>query len=135
MLNGFMRYTLLFQGFYYLIISVWPLIHIDSFLIITGYKQDVWLVKMVSVIILCISLTILYALSLKEKNIPVFFLSFISPVGFLFVELYYVNNNTIKEIYLVDALLELQIILVWLVKIFRDFKLSMKIFLPVFFLF
>lgn len=32
------------QGCYYLITLIWPLVHIKSFMAVTGYKRDVWLV-------------------------------------------------------------------------------------------
>lgn len=45
------------QGLYYLLTSLWGLLHIESFMMVTGPKFDIWLVKMVSVLII-----VLYAM-------------------------------------------------------------------------
>lgn len=39
------------QGLFYLATGVWPLIHIDSFLAVTGSKTDLWLVYTVGLLV------------------------------------------------------------------------------------
>ena len=49
------------QGGYYLITGLWPLIHIPSFLWLTGPKTDLWLVKTVGLLAAVIGMVILAA--------------------------------------------------------------------------
>ncbi len=107
-------YLLFFQATYFLLTAVWPLAHIESFIWITGYKYDVWLVKTVAVLVLNSSMCFFLTLVLKEQSVPVFLLSFISCIGFLFVDVYYALNSVIDKVYLVDGLLQLMLLVVWL---------------------
>lgn len=48
------------QGAYYLLTGLWAVIDIDSFMLVTGPKDDVWLVKMVGLLAASAALTLLY---------------------------------------------------------------------------
>jgi len=50
-----MRVLLYIQGCYFLITGVWPFLHLESFLTVTGDKYDIWLVKMVAALTVSIS--------------------------------------------------------------------------------
>ncbi len=41
----FLRHLLLVQGIYFLMTAIWPIVHLESFMIVTGYKTDQWLVQ------------------------------------------------------------------------------------------
>ncbi|VTR52312.1 Uncharacterised protein [Sphingobacterium thalpophilum] len=45
------------QGIYYCLTGIWPVIHISSFMAVTGPKTDLWLVKMVGLLSLAIGLS------------------------------------------------------------------------------
>ena len=42
------------QGSYFLLTGVWPLLHMRSFLAVTGPKTDLWLVETVGVLVAAI---------------------------------------------------------------------------------
>ncbi|SHL25073.1 hypothetical protein SAMN05444407_10372 [Chryseobacterium contaminans] len=58
----------LFQLLYYFATSLWPLVHIKSFLIITGDKTDIWLVKTVSILLLPYCLLLFYFILNPKRN-------------------------------------------------------------------
>src|SRR3954468_1606822 len=49
------------QGLFYLATGLWPLVHIESFLAVTGPKTDLWLVYTVGVLIAVVGLVLLSA--------------------------------------------------------------------------
>lgn len=56
---NFLRILVAVQGMYMLITAVWPIVHIHSFMEVTGYKTDVWLVKTVGALLIPMALAIL----------------------------------------------------------------------------
>jgi hypothetical protein len=48
------RIVLWVQTIYYLLTAIWPLADIESFMLVTGRKTDIWLVKTVSVLLLAV---------------------------------------------------------------------------------
>lgn len=40
------------QGAYYIVTGMWPLLHIDSFQVVTGPKDNLWLVKTVGLFLI-----------------------------------------------------------------------------------
>lgn len=51
----------LVQGIYFLITGIWPLLSMKTFLLITGPKTDLWLVKTFGLILAVIGAVLLYA--------------------------------------------------------------------------
>ena len=72
------------QGIYYLITGIWPLIHIGSFMKITGPKTDRWLVKTVGVLLAVISLVYLTDGLRNEIRLSTFLLAFGCALGIEF---------------------------------------------------
>ncbi|HYG01446.1 MAG TPA: hypothetical protein VD927_03325 [Chryseosolibacter sp.] len=113
------RVTLGTQAGYYLITALWPIIDIQSFMLVSGYKEDVWLVKTVGALLIPISLTMIAHLLIKTDHRPVFILATCCCIAFMCIDLYYVLTNVILNIYLVDAAVQLLFLLLWVVIIFR----------------
>ena len=110
---------LLLQSMYYLATALWPLIDIDSFMQISGYKNDTWLVKTVSVLILCIGLALIADIPRKAKSFSTVVLAISSGLGLLCVDLFYSLSNVISDIYLADAALQLVFVLLWVFWLLR----------------
>lgn len=100
-----MKKNLLFlaQGLYYLLTGLWPLIHIGSFMYITGPKTDTWLVKMVGSLSIAIGIALIAAVKNKERP---WILSCCTALSFMIIDVYYAFNGRISKIYLADAALE-----------------------------
>ncbi|HLS95936.1 hypothetical protein BC792_11648 [Sphingobacterium allocomposti] len=101
------RRASLIQGYYYLLTGIWPLLHMPSFMQVTGGKHDIWLVKMVGLLSISIGL----ALIIKRYS----FLGFCAALSFIGIDLHYTANGTISNAYLVDAVLQLAFVgaLIW----------------------
>ena len=91
------------QGIYYAVAGIWPVLDIDSFMMVTGPKTDIWLVKTVGLLSVSIGLTLLFV---KRYRIPPV-LNALSAISFLVIDVYYATVDRISNIYLADAFLEL----------------------------
>lgn len=89
---------------------------------VTGPKTDVWLVKTVAVLLLAISISFITSFFLRKINIPVITLAISCCLVLLFIDCYYVWNGTIAEIYLLDALAEVFLLILWAIVIAKHNK-------------
>ena len=108
------------QGWYFLLPSVWPLVHMPSFLAVTGPKTDLWLVRTVALLLISISLTLLTAAYRKEYLPALGVLAVTSAAGVAAIDLYYALNDRIWDTYLIDAAGEGLLILAWQVYFFKS---------------
>ncbi len=106
------QHILIFQGLYYFITALWPLLHIDSFEVVTGKKRNHWLVYTVASLLLVSSLVYLYS-GFKNASTPVetIILSVGNALALTCIDLVFVFKHKIRKIYLLDASLELLIII------------------------
>src|SRR5215204_6110532 len=95
------------QGIYTFLTATWPIVDIESFMLVTGYKTDLWLVKTVSILLLAISISLLLCTVFKQFNYPVALLALLVAVGMAYVDFYYSLNNTISKIYMADGFVEI----------------------------
>ncbi len=111
--------TLKLQTVYYLVTAVWALVHIDSFIAVTGPKTDIWLVKTVAVLLLAISCCFISQLITKINLWPVAILAIGCCIGLIFIDCYYAFTGTISKIYLLDAVLEFLLLIMWVIALIR----------------
>jgi hypothetical protein len=107
----------LVQGIYFFIFGIWPILHMPSFLKVTGPKTDLWLVKTVGIILAVIGLVLILAQVNAEINTSVIVLAIGSALALALVEFVYVAKRVISPIYLGDAFLELVLIGWWVISI------------------
>jgi hypothetical protein len=117
-----LRITLFLQTIYYLVTALWPLVHIQSFIEITGPKTDIWLVKTVAVLLLAMSIAFITALWYKKYDHPVISLAVSCCVVLIIIDCHYVLNNTISNVYLLDALAEIFLLILWIIIFFNRDK-------------
>ena len=91
------------QGIYYLITGAWPILHMESFLEVTGPKTDLWLVRMVGLLTMVISIELLASVRNDRTS---YWLPFGAALSYLIIDSYYSLNGTISPIYLADAAVE-----------------------------
>ena len=94
------------QGLYYLITGIWPIVHIDSFMMVTGEKIDIWLVKMVGLLAVAIAISLLFGQNKADKIV----LGVPAALAFIAIDVYYNMTGTISRIYLLDAVLQIVIL-------------------------
>ncbi len=95
----------LFQGAYFIITGIWPLLGMDSFITATGPKQDTWLVEMVGLLSASIGLTFIVTSLRRQK--PPLVLGYSAAFSFLFMDLIYVIKDVISRVYLLDGAIQL----------------------------
>jgi hypothetical protein len=105
----------LVQGIYFLITGIWPLISMKTFLLVTGHKTDLWLVKTVGVILAVIGAVLLFAWATGAINPPIIALAMGAGLGLAVIEVVYVSKKVISVIYLGDAVVEILLAIWWAV--------------------
>jgi hypothetical protein len=62
------KYPIIVQSVYMLLTGIWPLVHIESFMVVTGPKADIWLVKTVGAMLIPIALTLLCLINNADRK-------------------------------------------------------------------
>ena len=104
----------LIQGLYFTLTGLWPLIHMETFLAVTGPKTDLWLVRTVSLLITAIGLALLTAAKQNQATLPVAVLGTCSAAFLGWVDAYYALTGVIWPVYLLDAFPEAAIVIGWI---------------------
>jgi hypothetical protein len=104
----------LVQGAYYMVTALWPFIHMRSFLLVTGPKSDLWLVRTVGALILVISLPLLVAGFRGSPQKEIILLGTAATIALAAVDIFYVGRRVISPIYLGDSAVELGLLAGWL---------------------
>lgn len=98
------------QGAYYVCTGLWPLLHMSSFLKVTGPKTDLWLVQTVGVLVTCIGGQLVLSGPRAEQLRP---LATAAALGLAAVEVIHVSRKRISPVYLLDAIAEVGMAFLW----------------------
>ncbi|HEX7879700.1 MAG TPA: hypothetical protein VF720_09840 [Candidatus Eisenbacteria bacterium] len=106
------------QGLYFTLTAVWPLVHLRSFLLVTGPKTDLWLVRTVGALLAVIGITLLLLARVPEGHpsgvrTATAALGAGSAAALLLIDIIYVTRRVIRPIYLADAVAEFLLIVGW----------------------
>ncbi len=102
------------QGVFYLVTGIWPLVSIGSFQAVTGPKTDLWLVKTVGVLITVVGGVLTMAGIRRQVTAEVQALAIGSAMVFAAIDTVYVARRRISPIYLLDAVAEICLTVLWL---------------------
>jgi hypothetical protein len=105
--------TWLGQSIYYMATGLWPFVDIDSFQKVTGPKVDLWLVKTVGALVTVIGAVLALGWRRGATNPEVPILATGSAAGLAGIGFYYSLRGRISKVYLMDAVAEVAIILIW----------------------
>jgi hypothetical protein len=101
------------QAAYFGLTGIWPIVHMRSFLAVTGPKHDLWLVRTVGLLILAVALPLAMA-AWRGTVVPeVFALAVASSAALAIIDVVYVARGTIRKVYLADAAAELVLLAAW----------------------
>jgi hypothetical protein len=103
------------QAGYYVVTGVWPILHVRSFMAVTGPKTDVWLVKTVGALIAVVGAALGLAAWRQAVTPEVILLAVGSAAALGFVDVYYPLRGVIPRVYLLDAAAEAVLIAAWAV--------------------
>jgi hypothetical protein len=102
------------QGIYVLITAIWPIVHIKSFMEVTGYKTDIWLVKTVGALLIPVSVCLLAHLVLAGDRRLAIILGGLTAIAFICIDFYYALTDVIPDIYLADGVVEAAFLVLWI---------------------
>ena len=102
------------QGGYTLLTALWAIMDIDSFMLVTGPKMDIWLVKTVSAVLVAIAVCLLSALAYQEVLLPIILLGGTAGLALAIIDFYYALRHVISGIYMLDGVAEVVFFLIWL---------------------
>ena len=105
----------LVQGVYFFITGVWPLIHIASFIWISGHKYDIWLVETVGITLAVVGIVLFSAGMNRRVNDETFLLATGCAAGLASIDVYYASIDRIPDVYLLDAAAEFILIILWVI--------------------
>lgn len=91
------------QGSYYVLTGIWPFMHLSSFEAVTGPKNNIFLLHMVSALIIVIGIALLLSIR-QEKTRSIIFLATGSPLAFMVIEIIY--RAQIHWVYFLDFAVE-----------------------------
>jgi hypothetical protein len=107
------RESAIVQGLYYAITGVWPLISMRSFEAVTGPKIDKWLVQTVGVLVTSIGVVLAAAGIRRSVQPELAALAVSSAAGLAGIDFVYASTGRISKVYLVDAAVEVLLIVAW----------------------
>jgi hypothetical protein len=110
-----LRKIALIQGVFYLLTGLWPIVHIESFLVVTGPKTDLWLVKTVAVLVTVIGAVLVLASRTRRITDEVAVLAVGSALGLAAIDIFYALAGIISAVYLADAALEVALAILWII--------------------
>ncbi|HEV2844094.1 MAG TPA: hypothetical protein VG477_04540 [Thermoanaerobaculia bacterium] len=103
------------QGIYFFVTGVWPILHIASFVAVTGPKVDLWLVKTVGALIAVIGATLMLGARRRTVGAELAFLAVASAASLGIVDAVYALSDRIWDVYLLDAVAEAGLIVLWVI--------------------
>jgi hypothetical protein len=108
------RAVALAQGGYYLLSGLWPIVHLGSFIAVTGPKTDYWLVQSFGALIAAIGAVFLVRGSKGQAGTTTRQFGLASASALTAIDVRFVATGTISVIYLADAAAELLLVIAWL---------------------
>ena len=107
------RLLALVQGVFYVLTGLWAIVDLDSFEAVTGPKTDDWLVKTVGVLVTVVGLVLLLAAREKRITPEIALLGAGSALGLAAIDVIYALSGVFSPIYLLDAVVEIGIAILW----------------------
>jgi hypothetical protein len=94
---------------------VWPLVHISSFIVVTGPKTDIWLVKAVGALLIPVSacLFMFRFIPTLDKR-PAVVLGGLCSIAFIGIDFYYALTDVISDVYLLDGFIQVGLLIGWI---------------------
>lgn len=88
---------------------------IGSFMLITGTKTDIWLVKTVSVLLLAVSFYFIAHLIIKTNQLPAIVLTATCCFSLACIDFYYTAMKIISSVYFIDGIVQLILLTAWVI--------------------
>jgi hypothetical protein len=98
---------------YYALTGVWPIIHLGSFLAVTGPKTDLWLVQFFGALVCVPALVLAHAAATGRMSAATLITAIASTVVLGAGDVIFVVKGSIGPVYLIDAGVEFVLLAAW----------------------
>jgi hypothetical protein len=109
----FLFHPPLAQGIYYLLRGLWPLFRPGPLGASSATETDIWLAQSGGVLALVVGATLCLAAYRRQGSMEVILLAFGSALGLTVLELIFVFQSRISEVYLLDAVIQVGLVASW----------------------
>ncbi len=109
-----LRALSLVHGVFYALTGFWPIVSIKTFQLVTGPKQDLWLVKTAGALITVVGGVLILAGMRRRVTPEILMLGVGSAVSLTAIDLVYYRRRVLSPVYLLDAVAELGLASGWL---------------------
>src|SRR3954468_24319759 len=114
-MHSLLNWVAWIYAIYFLLTGMWPVVHIKSFMAVTGPKTDLWLVRTVGLLITAVGLCVAIAAAQRQIQLHALVLAIASSGFLLLIDMIYVARGVFARIYLLDAAVELLLIIAWVI--------------------
>jgi hypothetical protein len=111
---GLIKTLISIQAGYTLFTAIWPIVHIESFMEVTGYKTDIWLVKTVGALLIPVAACLLSYIVIKSDRRPGAILGTLTCIAFISVDFFYATADVISDVYLLDGAVHVIFLSLWI---------------------
>lgn len=101
------------QGGYYALTGIWPIVHIDSFLAVTGDKQEIWLVRAFGAVIVAVGVALAFTAARPELLPSGRVLGALAAVALVASDVVSWAFGAIGPVYLLDAAVNVAFLAAW----------------------
>src|SRR5579859_4789119 len=108
------RFAALAQGAYYAITGLWPVVHMPTFIQVTGPKQELWLVRTVGLLLGVIGCSLTSAAIRHRIEPETKFLGIGSALSLASIDAIYWKRGRLPRVFLLDALSEVGLVGIWI---------------------
>jgi len=114
------------QGFFCLVIGLWPVVSFQSFQSVTGQKPDHWLLSLAGLLLAGIGTSMLIAAIRRDIAFEVFAIGLITALSLAGTDVVFVIERSIPAVYLLDAVAESLFVTLWVFAI-RDTRRARRL--------
>jgi hypothetical protein len=108
------RFVLLIQATYFIGTGLWPVLHLSSFLAVTGPKVDLWLVQAFGLLVLAQGAALLFTY-VARRELEALPFGLCSAAMLALVDIWFVTRGDIGPVYLLDAGVDTLLVAGWLI--------------------
>jgi hypothetical protein len=106
--------TALAQGSFYLASGLWPVVHLASFMAVTGPKTDLWLVQSFGIVVAAVGVVFTWRSIQRRVDDATRQFGLVTSLALAAIDFWFVLTGAISAIYLVDGAAEVALAAAWL---------------------
>lgn len=103
----------LVQGAFFVLTGLWPVVHMQSFLAVTGPKTELWLVQAFGLLVAALGAAFVYSALERPGSRALAVVGFAVSTMLAFIDVLFVAQREIPPVYLLDAAVEAGFALAW----------------------